>query len=173
MRRGGHGSWDRVLGEETGVSWGGENVVSCIFSPKLSTGHSCYCCLATQLCLTLCDPTDCSPPGSSVHGIPQARILEWVAMPSSRGSFWPRGQKRDQFILVFRNLPHTLTPGEELQTKCKRWLPSPWLQILFICLKRVRRNQWLYFYVGNIYSAYFQKRMELADSKGLTIRLFM
>ena len=39
-----------------------------------------------QLCLTLCDPMDCTPPGSSVHGILQARILEWAAMPSSRGS---------------------------------------------------------------------------------------
>ena len=39
-----------------------------------------------QSCLTLCDPMDRSPPGSSVHGILQARILEWVAMPSSRGS---------------------------------------------------------------------------------------
>ena len=37
-----------------------------------------------QSYLTLCDPMDCSPPGSSVHGILQARILEWVAMPSSR-----------------------------------------------------------------------------------------
>ena len=40
----------------------------------------------------LCDPMDCSPPGSSVHGILQARILEWVAMPSSRGSCQPRGR---------------------------------------------------------------------------------
>ena len=39
-----------------------------------------------QLCLTLCDPLDCSLPGSSAHGILQARMLEWVAMPSSRGS---------------------------------------------------------------------------------------
>ena len=39
---------------------------------------------------TLCDPMDCSPPGSSVHGILQARTLEWVAMPSSRGSSQPR-----------------------------------------------------------------------------------
>ena len=39
--------------------------------------------LVTQLCPTLCDHTDCSPPGSSVHGILQARILEWVAIPSS------------------------------------------------------------------------------------------
>ena len=46
--------------------------------------------LATQLCLSLCDPMDCSPPGSSIHGVSQARILEWVANPFSRGSFRPR-----------------------------------------------------------------------------------
>ena len=40
--------------------------------------------LVTRLCLTLCDSMDCSPPGSSVHGILQARILEWVAIPFSR-----------------------------------------------------------------------------------------
>ena len=38
-------------------------------------------------CLTLGDPKDCSPPGSSAHGILQAGILEWVAMPSSKGIF--------------------------------------------------------------------------------------
>ena len=43
-----------------------------------------------HLCPTLCDPMDCSPPSSSVHGILQARILEWVALPFSRGSCWPR-----------------------------------------------------------------------------------
>ena len=43
-----------------------------------------------QSCPTLCDPMDCSPPGSSVHGILQARILEWVAIRFSRGSFPPR-----------------------------------------------------------------------------------
>ena len=43
-----------------------------------------------QSCLTLCDPVDCSPPGSSVHGILQARILEWIAIFFSRGSSWPR-----------------------------------------------------------------------------------
>ena len=42
--------------------------------------------LATLLCLTLCDPVDFSLPGSSVHGILQARILEWVAIPFSKGS---------------------------------------------------------------------------------------
>ena len=46
--------------------------------------------LAAQSCPTLCDPMDCSPPGSSVHGIFQARLLEWVAISFSRGSSWPR-----------------------------------------------------------------------------------
>ena len=44
-----------------------------------------------QLYLTLCDPMNCSQPGSSVHGILQARILEWVAIPFSRGSSRPKG----------------------------------------------------------------------------------
>ena len=49
-------------------------------------------CLVTQLCPTLCDAMNCSPPGSSVHGILQARILELVVIPFSRGSSWPRDQ---------------------------------------------------------------------------------
>ena len=47
-------------------------------------------CVPVQSCLTLCDPMDCSPPDSSVHGISQARMLEWFTMPSSRGSSQPR-----------------------------------------------------------------------------------
>ena len=54
----------------------------------------CVCVLChtklLQSCPTLCDRVDCSPPGSAVHGILQTRILEWVATPSSRGSFHPR-----------------------------------------------------------------------------------
>ena len=46
--------------------------------------------LATQSCPTLCDPMDCIPPGSSVHEIFQARILEWVAISFSRASSHPR-----------------------------------------------------------------------------------
>ena len=56
--------------------------------------HSEVKMLVTQLCLTLCDPTDCSPQGSSVHGILQARILEWVACSFSRGSSRPRDRTR-------------------------------------------------------------------------------
>ena len=47
-------------------------------------------CALAQSCLTLCDPMDCSPPGSSVYGVFQATVLEWGAISSSRGSSWPR-----------------------------------------------------------------------------------
>ena len=49
-----------------------------------------YCAKSLQWYLTLCNPMDCSPQGSSVHGSLQARIQEWVATPSSRGSSRPR-----------------------------------------------------------------------------------
>ena len=53
----------------------------------------CECvCLVAQSCPTLCDPVDCSLPGPSEHGILQVRKLEWVAIPSSRGSSQPRDQ---------------------------------------------------------------------------------
>ena len=60
----------------TGLKWS---------TPSLNT----VCVSAAQSCLTLCDPRDCSPPGSSVHGIFQARILEQVAISYSRGSSDP------------------------------------------------------------------------------------
>ena len=52
-----------------------------------------FACMGAKLlqsCLTLCDTMDCSPPGSSIHEISQARTLEWVAIPFSRGSSRPR-----------------------------------------------------------------------------------
>ena len=56
----------------------------------LNVGEVC-----TQSCLTLCNPMDCSPPGSSVHGILQVRILEWIAMLFLRGSSQPRDQTQN------------------------------------------------------------------------------
>ena len=60
----------------------------------------------TQSCPTLCDPVDYNPPGSSVHGILQARILEWVAISFSRGSSGPRDQTQifhtaDRFFTIW------------------------------------------------------------------------
>ena len=58
----------------------------------------CVCVWVAQSCLTLCDPRDYSPPGSSVHEILQARILEWVAISFSRESSQPRGLTRVSHI---------------------------------------------------------------------------
>ena len=54
--------------------------------------YVCVCVLVTQSCLNLCNPIGCRPPGSSVHGILQARILEWVAIPFFKGPSRPRDQ---------------------------------------------------------------------------------
>ena len=51
--------------------------------------YACVHAKSLQSCLTVWDPMNCSPPGSLVYGILQARILKWVAMPSSRGCSWP------------------------------------------------------------------------------------
>ena len=64
------------------------------FSPDPQPGLlvSAVCWLVSKLCLTLCGPLDFSPPVSSVHGISQTRILEWITISFSRGSSWPRDQ---------------------------------------------------------------------------------
>ena len=70
------------------------------------------CCVLAQSCLTLCDPMDCSPPGSSLHGILQARLLQWVAMPFFRGSSRPWDQTRVSCIgrRVLYHLSHHFLP---------------------------------------------------------------
>ena len=60
----------------------------------------CMHAQSIQSCLTLCDPVDCSPPGSFVHGILQARILEWVAISSSRGDLPDLGVKPESPALA-------------------------------------------------------------------------
>ena len=61
----------------------------------------CVCVCVCALSLTLCDPPDCGPPGPSVHGISQARILERVAIPSSRGSSRLRDQTHISYVSGF------------------------------------------------------------------------
>ena len=66
--------------------------------------------LVTQSCPTLCDPMDCSPPGSSVHEIFHERILEWVAISFSRGSSQPRDRTR-VICTADRFFPEKLVPS--------------------------------------------------------------
>ena len=69
--------------KEAEVQWFDEDLENLLVKVKA---------LVMKLPLTLCDTKDCSPPGSSAHGILQARILEWVAIPFSKGSSWPRDE---------------------------------------------------------------------------------
>ena len=54
------------------------------FKGLMFVTEPCCCCLVAKSCSTLCDPVDCSLPGSFVHGISQTRVLEWVAISFSR-----------------------------------------------------------------------------------------
>ena len=67
------------------------------FISESLAGLTCIPAKSLQSCLTLCNPMDCCLPGSSVGGIIQANMLEWVAMPSSRGSF----RSRDQTLIPY------------------------------------------------------------------------
>ena len=71
--------------------WAGRRPPShCVFTWSRGKTLPFLVCLAAQSHPTLCDPVDCSPPGSSVHGTLQARILEWAATSFSRGASPPR-----------------------------------------------------------------------------------
>ena len=92
-----------------------------------------------QLCLTLCDPVDCSPPGFSVHGISHARVLEWGAIAFSRGSSPARdwnwvsrtvGRRFTVWATVFLVFPNFGLPrwhsGKECTCRWRRRRCDPW-----------------------------------------------
>ena len=96
--------------------------------------------LVTQSCLTLCNPLDYSPPGSSVHGILQARILEWVAMPFSQGS--PNPGTEWQGLLHGRQILYHLNHQENPLLgliKCYFILFNlfPWLHQVFLVFREI------------------------------------
>ena len=98
---------------------------------SFSTSSLVRACSVTQSCPTLCNPVDCSPPTSSVHGFLQERILEWVSISSSRGSSWLRDQTLvscvgRQIFFFFCPLCH---PGSSLP-----WLNGDNNQTNFIAL---------------------------------------
>jgi len=76
---------------------------------KSSKFYGCY--LVTESCPTLCNPMNCSPPGSSFHGISQARILEWVAISFSKGSSQPRDQTRVSCVSYIAGRCFTAEPS--------------------------------------------------------------
>ena len=92
--------------------------------PKVCFKMLCMHANVLQSCSTLCEPMDCSPLGSSVHGILQTRILEWVAIPFSKGSSQPRD--RTWLFHFAGRLPTIWT------TRAVLWLPYTCIFLLLI-----------------------------------------
>ena len=100
-------------------------------------------CSVAQSCLTLCNPMDCSPPGSSVHGIFQARILEWVDISSSRGSSQFRDPIRVSCIAgVFFTAEPPRKPCSKPLNLCHSYPPHCRLLVLFCNLQTVYNSFW-------------------------------
>ena len=106
----------------------------------------CCCAMSLQLCPTLCDPMDYSPPGSSVHGILQARILKWVVCP-------PQGI----FLTQVQNLPLLCWGRWVLYHQCHLGSPTEYLQVFnsslglmsFVLLKHLYYCRGLIYLSGN------------------------
>ena len=97
--------------EDSGISWKGKWIRYCIINTGLPSKvssplvytlyvklHSVHFSSVAQSCPTLCDPMDCSLPGSSIRGILQTRVLEWVAISFSRRSSQPRDRTQVSYI---------------------------------------------------------------------------
>ena len=91
--------------------------------------HGRKCVYVVQSCLTLSDPMDCSPPGSSVHVFLQAQTLEWVAMPSDRGIFLTQGPKLHlSYLLRCRQI---LYPQSHLGSPWKEAFPCKFTILVY------------------------------------------
>ena len=113
--------------------------------------------LVAQSCPTVCYPMDCSQPASPVHGILQARILEWVAIPFSRGSFWLRDQTRVSCI-AGRFFKTDKYPKEQISK-------TTWLFISSICFN--------YFYIIiQLYHLSLVTESNLSQSNFLYLNVF-
>ena len=123
---------------------------------------NCVCvCVCAQSCLTLCDPMDCSPPGSSVQGILQAGILEWIAISFSRRSR-PRDQTHVSCVsCIGRQIFYHCTTME--YRTCKSYLYSLWistnlkLYLLIIQTKRCNITSTLEACLGSLQSLSSQR----------------
>ena len=79
-----------VIGKKISTAWVSSEAGGTLESKVKFILVAVYAVLCLVAQSTLCDPMDCSPPGSSVHGVSQARILEWIGISFSRGSSKPR-----------------------------------------------------------------------------------
>ena len=118
---------------------------SLVDPPRLAEMCVCVCvCVCVQLlqqCPTPCNLMDCSPPGSSVHGILQARILEWVAISFSRGSSQPRDQTQVSCVSYSASIFFTTEPPGKPQ---QRGTESQFRKVLVPQMGKLKLTQILY-----------------------------
>ena len=108
-----------------------------LFSPSKSAIFSYVLCSVTQLCPTLCDSLDCSPPASSVHGTFQAGILKWVAIFSSKGSSQPRDRTCVSCVSCITGGFFTAEPLEKPHHLFIYLSPILWIHNFFVYLLRL------------------------------------
>ena len=123
-----------------------------------------------QSCLTLSNPVNCSPPGSSVHIILQARILEWVVMPSSRWSSQPRDQTHILYFLHWQvsSLHHsTLIKKSCSHPSPHSWPPLPTLPSLHPSSSLVTTALWSMWFVNLLSPHMWETIWYLTFSVGL------
>ena len=135
---------------------------SFIHSKSLSlSGLSHSIVLVIQRCLILCDPTNCSPPGFSFHGILQARILEWIAVPFSRGSSWPRNRTlasciAGRFFTVWEDVrrfyANTMPCDRRALSICGFWYPLGSWTLKPVLGSFGLRHFWVYFWLQTTWS---------------------
>ena len=127
----------------------------------------------SQSCPTFCNPTDCDPPGSSVQGILQARILDWVAIPFSRGSSRPWDQTwfAGRFFTVWGTREAEVSLSlKDRSLRLKRNLQIPFATN-FKFIMRISKSYQISFYWCNPTSAilgYWQIRLQWAVTSNLS-----
>ena len=116
------------------------------FSKERVHRYVCVCAKSHQSCPTLCNHTDCSPPGSSVHGILQAGIPEWVVVLFSRGSSWPRDQTQVSCIAGKFFTTEPLEEPRYVYREAYRWISPSWALFSWEGLspKQLRRKSLFY-----------------------------
>ena len=124
----------------------------------MQNGKLCVCAKSLQSCLTLCNPMNCSPPGSSVHGILQARILEWVAVPFSRESSQSADWTRVSCLLHWQAGSLVLVPpGKPEYSAIKKneimSCATTWMDLKMIILNKLSQAEkttiWYHLYVDS------------------------
>ena len=137
-------------------------------------------CVSAQSCPTLFDPMDCSLPGSSIHGILQASILEWVAMSSSRGSSWSRDRTLIQ-LPAMQEMQILYCWGTRLhyfsRTWCKVPCNSSFQSYLILCKETKNWNYFTVMYYERSkhwqiqlnYSVLTSRHVTIEGPRGLTL----